>query len=244
MGELHLEVLVDRMLREFKVGARAGKPQVAYKETITQPVRSEGRFIRQFGGHGQYGRVFLEIEPGPRGGGFVFEKKLRGGAIPQEFVPPVEAGVKEALENGALAGYPITDIKVTLVDGSFHEVDSSDMAFKMAGSIGLKEGVLKAKPILLEPMMKIEVVTPEEFMGEVIADLSSRRGHVEGIEARAGIQIIKAHVPLAETFGYATQLRSLSQGRAQYSMEFERYDVMPQAMAEQTVLKVRGKLSS
>ncbi len=244
MGELHLEVLVDRMLREFKVGARVGKPQVAYKETITQSVRSEGRFIRQFGGHGQYGRVFLEIEPGPRGSGFVFEEKLKGGAIPKEYIAPVEAGVREALDNGALAGYPITDIQVVLVDGSYHEVDSSEMAFKMAGSIGLKEGVLKAKPILLEPVVKIEVVTPEEFMGEVIADLSSRRGHLEGIEARVGFQIIRAHVPLAETFGYATQLRSLSQGRANYSMEFERYEVLPQALTEQIALRVRGKISS
>ena len=244
MGELHLEVLVERMLREFRVGARVGKPQVAYKETITLPVRQEGRFIRQFGGHGQYGRVWVEIEPGERGSGFLFEEKLRGTAIPREFVPAVEAGVREALETGGQAGYPLVDIKVALVDGSYHEVDSSDLAFKMAASIALREGVARAKPILLEPIMKMEVVTPEEFLGDIIGDLNSRRGRVEGVDTRAGARVIKAHVPLAETFGYATVVRSLSQGRASYSMEFDRYEPVPLALAEQLVHPRKGRVGA
>ena len=241
MGELHLEVLVDRMLREFNVAVRVGKPQVAYKETITVPVECEGRFIRQFGGRGQYGHVWLKIEPGERGSGFRFVDQIRGGTIPKEYVPAVEAGVREALETGVVAGYPIVDIKVTLFDGSYHEVDSSELAFKMAGSIALKEGVSKAHPILLEPIMKLEVVMPAQFLGDVIGDLNSRRGHIEGIETHGETCIIHALVPLAETFGYATVLRSLSQGRATYSLEFHCYKELPTSLAGQLEARVRGK---
>ena len=241
MGELHLEVLVDRMLREFNVAVRVGKPQVAYKEAITVPVESEGSFIRQFGGRGQYGHVWLRLEPGERGSGFRFFDKVRGGAIPKEFIPAVEEGVKEALENGAIAGYPIVDIKVTLYDGSFHEVDSSDLAFKMAGSIGLRNGASKAKPVLLEPIMRLEVVMPAEFLGEVIGDLNSRRGHIEGIETHGETCIVHSLVPLAETFGYTTDLRSLSQGRATSSMEFDSYRELPSGLAEQITVKAKGK---
>ena len=225
MGELHLEVLVDRMLREFKVGANVGRPQVAYRETITRPVRAEGRFIRQTGGRGQYGHVQLEIEPLGPGGGFKFEDRTAGGVIPKEFVPAVEQGVREAMESGVLAGYPLVDLKVALVGGSYHEVDSSDMAFKIAASMALKDGVERAGPILLEPIMKIEVVVPEEFTGDVIGDLASRRAQIEGTEPRSGgMQVIWGQVPLAEMFGYATDLRSLTKGRANFSMEFHAYD--------------------
>ncbi|MBM3118842.1 MAG: elongation factor G [Chloroflexi bacterium] len=241
MGELHLEVLIDRMLREFNVTVRVGKPQVAYKETITVSVEVEGRFIRQFGGRGQYGHVWLKLEPGERGSGFRFVDQVRGGAIPKEYIPAVEAGVKEALESGVLAGYPIVDIKATLYDGSYHEVDSSDLAFKMAGSIALKDGVRKANPILLEPIMKLEVVMPAQFLGDVIGDLNSRRGHVEGIETHGETCVIRALVPLAETFGYATVLRSLSQGRATYSLEFQCYRELPTSLAGQIEVRVRGK---
>jgi len=220
MGELHLEVLIDRMLREFNVGVRVGKPQVAYKETITVPVETEGRFIRQFGGRGQYGHVWLRLEPGDRGSGFKFFDRVRGGAIPKEYIPAVEAGIKEALETGVVAGYPTVDIKATLYDGGFHEVDSSELAFKMAGSIALKDGVSKANPILLEPIMKLELVVPAQFLGDVIGDLNSRRGRIEGIETHGETCVVHSVVPLAETFGYATALRSLSQGRATYSLEF------------------------
>jgi elongation factor G len=237
MGELHLEVLVDRMLREFNVAVRVGQPQVAYKETITLPVQSEGRFIRQSGGKGQYGHVWLKIEPGERGSGFKFMDKLKGGTIPKEYIPAVEEGVREALESGTLAGYPIVDIKVTLYDGSYHEVDSSDLAFKMAGSIGIKSGVVKAKPVLLEPIMRLEVVMPAQFMGDVIGDLNSRRGHVEGIETHGETCVVHSLVPLAETFGYATALRSLTQGRATYSMEFNYYREAPADLAEQIMLR-------
>jgi len=240
MGELHLEVIVDRMMREYRVEANVGRPQVSYRETITRPVRSQGRFIRQTGGHGQYGDVVLELEPLPRGSGFVFENKVIGGAVPKEFIPAVEAGLREALETGVLAGYPITDIKASLVDGSYHEVDSSEVAFKIAASMGLKDGVEKGEPILLEPIMKVEVVTPEDFLGDVLGDLNSRRGRIEGMEGRLGTQIIRGFTPLATMFGYATDLRSLTQGRATYSMEFSHYEEVPPAIAGQILGKVRG----
>jgi len=240
MGELHLEVLIDRMLREFNVAVRVGKPQVAYKETITVPVETEGRFIRQFGGRGQYGHVWLRLEPGERGSGFRFVDRVRGGAIPKEYIPAVEAGVKEALESGVVAGYPIIDIRATLYDGTFHEVDSSELAFKMAGSIALKDGVSKANPVLLEPIMKLELVMPAQFLGDIIGDLNSRRGHIEGIETHAETCVVHSLVPLAETFGYATDLRSLSQGRATYSLEFACYREAPANLAEQIVARVKG----
>jgi elongation factor G len=241
MGELHLEVLIDRMLREFNVKVRVGKPQVAYKETITIPVEIEGRFIRQFGGRGQYGHVWLRLEPGERGSGFRFVDQVRGGDIPKEYIPAVEAGVREALESGMVAGYPIVDIKATLFDGSYHEVDSSDLAFKMAGSIALKAGASKANPILLEPIMKLEVVMPAQFLGDVIGDLNSRRGHVEGIETHGETCVVRALVPLADIFGYATILRSLSQGRATYSLEFYCYRELPASLAGQIEVRVRGR---
>jgi elongation factor G len=223
MGELHLEVLVDRMLREFHVSANVGQPQVSYRETITVPVRSEGRYIRQTGGHGMYGHVWLELEPLAKGEGYVFEDLTRNGAIPREYVPAIDAGVQEAMESGVLAGYPVVDIKVRLVDGSYHEEDSSTLAFKIAGSMALKNGVQKAKPILLEPIMRLEVVVPEEFVGDVIGDLNSRRAQIEGMEARGAVQAVRAHAPLAEMFGYATGLRSLTQGRGIFTMEFDYY---------------------
>ncbi len=240
MGELHLEVLVDRMLREFRVEAHVGKPQVAYKEAITVAAQAQGRFVRQTGGHGQYGDVWLMLEPLPRGGGLRFENKIIGGAIPREFIPAVEAGVREAAETGVLAGYPLIDLKATLYDGSYHEVDSSEMAFKIAGSMALKAAVRKAGPILLEPVMKIEVVVPEEFMGDVLGDLNSRRGRIEGMEVRMGSQIIRGVVPLAEMFGYATDLRSVTQGRGTYSMEFSHYEQIPRPLAGEIIAKVRG----
>jgi elongation factor G len=240
MGELHLEVLVDRMLREYRVQANVGRPQVAYKETITASAIAEGRFIRQTGGHGQYGVVELIVEPLTGGEGFVFEDKTVGGSVPREYVPAVQAGVREALQNGVLAGYPIVDIKVKLVDGSYHEVDSSEMAFKIAGSMGVQAAVRKATPILLEPLMKVEVVTPDEFMGDVIGDLNARRGNIEGMESRGGTQVIQGTVPLATMFGYATDLRSKTQGRATYSMEFSRYAEVPKSMAEELTRKMRG----
>jgi len=225
MGELHLEVLVDRMLREFKVAANVGQPRVAYRETITRTVeKAEGRFVRQSGGRGQFGHVVLRLEPLPPGSGFVFENAIVGGAIPKEYIRPTEAGVREALDSGVIAGYPIVDIKVTLYDGSFHDVDSSEMAFKIAGSMGLKEGVQRGRAILLEPIMKVEAVTPEEYTGDVIGNLSSRRGMIDGMEMRSdSLQSIKAKVPLAEMFGYATRIRSMTQGRGTFTMEFEHY---------------------
>ena len=237
MGELHLEVIVSRLLTEFRVGAKVGKPKVAYKETITKPVRAEGRFIRQSGGHGQYGHVWLELEPLKRGSGFEFVDRLRGGTIPRQFVPAVETGIREALETGILAGYPLIDIKATLFDGSYHEVDSSELAFKMAGSIALKDGVAKAQPVLLEPIMKLEVVTPEQFLGDTIADLNSRRGHVETVETQGEISTIRCFIPLAETFGYTTTLRSITQGRATHSLEFDHYAELSPELAE----KITGK---
>jgi elongation factor G len=241
MGELHLDIIVERMLREFNVAVRVGKPQVAYKETITKSVEAEGRFIKQFGGHGQYGHVWLKVEPEEPQSGFRFIDKVRGGVIPKEFIPAVEKGVREALETGVLAGYPIIDIKVTLYDGTLHEVDSSELAFKMAGSIALKNAVQKANPILLEPIMNLEVVMPAQFLGDIIGDLNSRRGHIEGIETHGDTCIARSLIPIAETFGYATSLRSLSQGRATYTMEFNSYRQLPANLAEHITHRVRGK---
>jgi elongation factor G len=237
MGELHLEVIVDRLLREFKVSANVGKPQVAYRETITKPVRIEGRFVRQTGGRGQFGHVWLEIEPLEPGTGFIFEDKIVGGSVPREYIPAVGQGVKEAMDTGGDAGFPIVDMKVALVDGSFHAVDSSEMAFKIAGSMALKDGVRRASPVVLEPIMKVEVVTPEEFMGDVIGNLNARRGRVDGMEARAGAQVIAAFVPLANMFGYTTELRSMTQGRATSTMEFDHYEPLPDALAKELVAK-------
>ncbi|TET18007.1 MAG: elongation factor G [Dehalococcoidia bacterium] len=227
MGELHLEVIVGRLFSEFRVGAKVGKPRVAYKETITIPVRVESRFVRQTGGHGQYGHVCLELEPVERGSGFQFVGRVKNGAIPKQYIPAVEIGIKEAMKTGVLAGYPVVDIKATLYDGSYHEVDSSDIAFKMAGSIALKDGVAKAKPIFLEPIMRLEVVTPEQFLGDIIGALNSKRGHIEAIETQGEMRVVHSSIPLAETFGYATSLRSLTQGRATHSMEFYRYEELP-----------------
>ncbi|MEJ6949586.1 elongation factor G [Natronospora cellulosivora (SeqCode)] len=236
MGELHLEIIVDRLLREFKVDANIGKPQVAYRETITQTINSvEGKFVRQSGGRGQYGHVVIDIEPLGEGGGFEFENKIVGGSIPKEYISPVEDGIVEAMENGILAGYPMVDLKVTLHDGSYHDVDSSEMAFKIAGSIGFKEGAKKARPVILEPLMKVEVVVPEEYMGDVIGDLNGRRGQVLGMEPRANAQVVRANVPLSEMFGYATDLRSKTQGRATYTMQFSHYQAAPKSIAEEII---------
>jgi elongation factor G len=231
MGELHLEVIVDRMLREHKVAAKVGRPQVSYREAITASARAEGRFVRQSGGRGQFGVVQLEVEPGERGSGFVFENKVVGGNVPREYIPAVQQGAREAMQGGVIAGYPLVDVKVSLLDGSYHAVDSSEMAFKNAGSIGFKEAVRKANPVLLEPIMKIEVRCPEDFFGSVVGDINSRRGIVLGTEIMAGTQVVNALVPLAETFGYSTDLRSLSQGRANYSMEFHNYEEVPKNIA-------------
>ena len=234
MGELHLEVLVDRMLREFKVAANVGQPRVAYRETITKTVeKAEGRFVRQSGGRGQFGHVIMKVEPLEPGSGFEFENAIVGGAIPREFIKPTEQGVREALESGVIAGYPIVDVKATLYDGSFHDVDSSEMAFKIAGSMAMKEGMQRGRPILLEPIMKVEVVAPEEYTGDVIGNVSSRRGMIDGMEMRTeGLQSIKAKVPLAEMFGYATSLRSMTQGRGTFTMEFEHYAPVSEEIAQ------------
>jgi elongation factor G len=242
MGELHLEIIVDRMKREFKVEANVGRPQVAFRETITRRVEYvEGKFIRQSGGKGQFGHVVIHVEPNTAGGGFVFEDKIVGGTIPREFIKPVEAGIKEALEGGVLAGYPMVDVKVELVDGSYHDVDSSEMAFKIAGSMAVKEAARKAHAILLEPVMEVEVVAPSDFLGDVIGDLSGRRGKIGGMTQRGEAQVVAATVPLAEMFGYSTVLRSMSQGRAVYSMEFDHYEEVPKAIAEQIITKNQGK---
>ncbi len=241
MGELHLEIIVDRMKREFRVEANIGKPQVAYKETIRKKVQAEGKFVRQSGGRGQFGHVWLEIEPNEKGKGFEFENAIVGGVVPKEYIRPVEQGIVEAMKNGVLAGYPMEDVKVKLFDGSYHDVDSSEMAFKIAGSMGFKEGAKKANPIILEPIMEVEVVTPEEYMGDVMGDLNSRRGKIEGMLPRKDAQVIRAHVPLSEMFGYSTTLRSMSQGRAIYSMEISHYDETPKSVAEQIIEKVKGK---
>ncbi|MQL50911.1 elongation factor G [Desulfofundulus thermobenzoicus] len=240
MGELHLEIIVDRLLREFKVEANVGRPQVAYKETIRRKVKAEGRFVRQSGGRGQYGHVVVEIEPREPGSGYAFVNKIVGGVVPREYIPAVDSGVREAMENGVLAGYPMIDIQVTLVDGSYHEVDSSEMAFKIAGSMALKNGASKAEPVLLEPVMKVEVVVMEEYMGDVIGDLNSRRGRIEEMERRGNAQVIHGYVPLAEMFGYATDLRSRTQGRGTYTMQFSHYEEVPRQIAEGIISRRRG----
>ncbi|NET55323.1 MAG: elongation factor G [Symploca sp. SIO2E6] len=240
MGELHLEILVDRMLREFKVEANVGAPQVAYRETIRKQVKAEGKFIRQSGGKGQYGHVEIELEPGEPGTGFEFVSKIVGGAVPKEFISPAEQGMKESCESGVLAGYPVIDLKATLVDGSYHEVDSSEMAFKIAGSMAIKNAVLKASPVLLEPMMKVEVEVPEDFLGDVMGDLNSRRGQIEGMGSEEGLAKVTAKVPLAEMFGYATDIRSKTQGRGIFSMEFSNYDEVPRNVAEAIIAKNKG----
>ena len=240
MGELHLEILVDRMLREYKVEANVGKPQVAYRETIRQQIQAEGKFIRQSGGKGQYGHVVIELEPGDQGSGFEFVSKIVGGTVPKEFINPAEQGMKEACEAGVLAGYPLIDVKATLVDGSYHDVDSSEMAFKIAGSMAIKEGVVKASPVLLEPMMKVEVEVPEDFIGNIIGDLNSRRGQIEGQGVETGVAKVMAKVPLAEMFGYATDMRSKTQGRGMFSMEFSNYEEVPHNVAETIIAKIRG----
>lgn len=235
MGELHLEVIADRLLREFKVGANLGKPQVAYRESIKQTVKAEGRFIRQSGGRGQFGHVWVEFKPLPQGSGFEFVNKIVGGVVPREYVAPVEAGIREAMQSGVLAGFPTVDVQATLFDGSYHDVDSSEMAFRIAASMAFKSGMAKANPILLEPVMRIEIVVPEEYLGDVIGDLNSRRGRVEGMEARAGAQTIRGFVPLSEMFGYTTALRSLTQGRGTSSMDFHAYEEMPKGLAEEVI---------
>ncbi len=243
MGELHLEIIVDRMMREFGVAANVGKPQVAYRETIRGRAEAQGRFVRQTGGRGQYGDVKIVVEPLPGGAGFEFVNAIVGGAVPREFIPAAEAGIKEALEGGILAGFPMSDVKVTLVDGSYHEVDSSEMAFKIAGSMAIKEAARKAKAVLLEPIMSVEVVVPEEYMGDVIGDLNSRRGRIEGMELRGTTQIIKSMVPLSEMFGYATELRSRTQGRGSFTMHFGRYEEVPASLAEEIINRVQGKVT-
>ncbi|HBO84537.1 MAG: translation elongation factor G [Deltaproteobacteria bacterium GWC2_42_11] len=241
MGELHLEIIVDRLLREFKVEANVGKPQVAYKETITKKVETEGKYIRQTGGRGQYGHVWITVEPQEPGKGFEFENNIVGGTVPREYIPAVEKGIKEALDTGVLAGYPVVDIKVSLLDGSYHDVDSSEMAFKIAGSMAFKDGCKKAVPILLEPIMDVEVVVPEQFMGDVIGNLSSRRGRIMGMDSRGGFHVVQSKVPLANMFGYSTDLRSATQGRATFTMQFSHYEQAPASITEEIVAKVQGK---
>jgi elongation factor G len=241
MGELHLEIIVDRMKREYKVEANVGKPQVAYRETIRKHSEAEGKYIRQTGGSGQYGHVKLRVEPNEKGKGFEFVNEIVGGSVPKEYIKPVEQGIREALEGGVLAGYELVDVKATLYDGSYHEVDSNEMAFKIAGSMAFKEAARRASPVLLEPVMAVEVVTPEEFAGTIMGDLSSRRGRIEGMEHRAGSQVIKSTVPLAEMFGYATHMRSSTQGRAEYSMHFARYEEVPRGEADEIIGKAQGQ---
>jgi elongation factor G len=237
MGELHLEIIVDRMKREFKVEANVGAPQVAYRETIRASADSEGKFVRQSGGRGQFGHVWLKIEPQEAGKGYEFVNAIVGGVVPKEYIPAVDKGIQEAMQGGVIAGYPVVDIKVTLYDGSYHEVDSNENAFKIAGSMGFKAGVQKARPVILEPMMKVEVETPEEYMGDVIGDLNSRRGMVQGMEDGPSGKMVRAEVPLSEMFGYATALRSATQGRASYSMEFAKYSEVPSSVAEAIMKK-------
>jgi elongation factor G len=243
MGELHLEIIVERMKREFKVEANVGKPQVAYKETITKKVTAEGKFVRQSGGRGQYGNVVIEIEPNEKGKGFEFENAIVGGVVPREYIKPTEEGIMEAMRNGVLAGYPVEDVKVKLFDGSFHAVDSSEIAFKIAGSMAFKEGAHRAGPVLLEPMMAVEVVTPEEYLGDVMGDLNARRGKIEGLNPRKDAQVLRAMVPLSEMFGYATAVRSMTQGRALYTMQFSHYEQVPKSISDQIIEKVRGRES-
>jgi elongation factor G len=240
MGELHLEIIVDRMMREYKVEANVGKPQVAYRETIRRHAEAEGKYIRQTGGRGQYGHAKIKLDPQPAGTGYEFVNDIIGGSVPKEFIKPIDQGIQEALEGGILAGYPMVDVKATLYDGSYHDVDSNEMAFKIAGSMAFKEAARKASPVLLEPVMAVEVVTPEDYAGVIMGDLSSRRGRIEGMEHRAGSQVIKAIVPLAEMFGYATHMRSSTQGRAEYSMHFARYEEAPRSVAEEIIAKVQG----
>jgi len=237
MGELHLEILVDRMRREFKVEANVGKPQVAYRETITQTVQAEGRFIKQSGGRGKFGHVWIELGPNEPGKGFEFENGIVGGVVPKEYIPAVSAGIRDALKNGVIAGFPVVDVKAKLYDGSYHDVDSDELSFKVAGSMAFKAGAKKAKPVLLEPIMDVEVVTPEEYLGDVMGDLNSRRGKIEGFSARKDAQVIKATVPLSEMFGYATVLRSMTQGRAIYTMQFLHYHEVPKFIAEEIAEK-------
>ncbi len=244
MGELHLEIIVDRLKREFKVEANVGRPQVAYKETIRKKVEAEGKFVRQSGGRGQYGHVWIEVEPNEKGKGFEFTDNIVGGVVPKEFIPSVSQGVKEALRSGILAGYPVEDVKVRLFDGSYHDVDSSEMAFKVAGSMAVKNAIRKADPVLLEPVMGVEVITPEDYMGDVMGDLNSRRGHIKGIEPRKDAQVIRAKVPLSEMFGYATTLRSMSQGRALYTMQFAYYEEVPQSIGDNIIEKTTGKVAA
>lgn len=241
MGELHLDIIVDRMRREFKVDANVGAPQVAYRETLTKPGRVEGKFIRQSGGHGQYGHVWIEFEPLKEGDGFVFENKIVGGVVPREYIPAVEAGLKESLQNGLLAGYPLIDVKASLVDGSYHDVDSSEMAFKIAASMALKAAKGVCAPVILEPIMKVEVNMPEEYLGDIMGDITSRRGRVDGMEARQGAQAVDAHVPLAEMFGYATSLRSSTQGRGTFTMQFDHYEQVPKSVSEEIIKKATGE---
>lgn len=241
MGELHLEIIVDRLKREFKVEANVGKPQVAYRETITKKVKAEGKFIKQTGGRGKYGHVWIEVEPNEKGKGYEFINKIVGGVIPKEYIPAVSAGIEDAMKNGVLAGYPVVDVKVTLFDGSYHDVDSDEISFRVAGSLAFKEAAKKANPILLEPFMEVEVVTPEEYLGDVMGDLNSRRGKIEGFTARKDAQVIRALVPLAEMFGYATILRSMTQGRALYTMQFSHYQEVPKTIADQIIEKSVGK---
>ncbi|WP_456430036.1 elongation factor G, partial [Nitratifractor sp.] len=240
MGELHLEILVDRMMREFKVEAEVGAPQVAYRETIKAPVNQEYKYAKQSGGRGQYGHVFLKIEPQEQGAGYEFIDEIKGGVIPKEYIPAVDKGIQEAMQRGIQAGYPVEDVKVTLYDGSYHEVDSSEMAFKLAGSMGFREGAKKANPVILEPIMKVEVEVPEEYMGDVIGDINKRRGQINGMGDRAGNKIVDAFVPLAEMFGYSTDLRSMTQGRATYAMEFDHYDEVPSNVAKEIIEKRNG----
>jgi elongation factor G len=242
MGELHLDVLVDRMMREFAVAANVGKPQVAYRETITVPVEKiEERYIRQTGGKGQYGHVVISLEPTGPGGGYEFVDKVTGGDIPREYISAVDSGIQQAMEGGVIAGYPLVDMRATLTGGSYHDVDSSEMAFKIAGSMAFKKAARQAKPVLLEPIMAVEVVTPEDYMGDVIGDLSSRRGRVEGMEQRGNAQVVRSQVPLAEMFGYATDLRSRTQGRATYTMQFDSYQRVPESIAQDIIARIRGE---
>jgi elongation factor G len=240
MGELHLEIIVDRMKREYKVDANIGKPQVAYRETITREAKAEGKYIRQTGGKGQYGHVWLKLRPNPQGKGFTFVDNVKGGAIPREFIAPVEKGIREALDGGVLAGYPVVDVEAELFDGSFHDVDSNELAFQIAGSLGFKAAAAEAGAVLLEPIMACEVICPESFMGGVIGDLSARRGKINGMEPRLGSQVIHADVPLAEMFGYSTSLRSATEGRALYTMQFHHYAPVPDTVGDRLVAKNRG----
>ena len=243
MGELHLEILVDRMKREFKVEANVGKPQVAYRESITQSVNAEGKFVKQSGGRGKYGHVWIELSPNEPGKGYEFTNAVVGGAVPKEYIPAVSAGIQEAMRNGVIAGFPVVDVKAKIYDGSYHDVDSDEISFKVAGSLAFKEGAKKAKPVLLEPIMDVEVVTPEEYLGDVMGDLNSRRGKIEGFSARKDAQVITAVVPLSEMFGYATILRSMTQGRAIYTMQFAHYAEVPKSLADEIAEKTLGKKS-